>query len=176
MKILEKDDVLLLLDGTHRKNEVPKAVTRITKQNTEHFNLDYEHFKSVDNLWACFVAVKNNDVGRSFVKQWLQNCEDELVKKIHSADQAMLIIASQQKKDNIYIMDTDEAFHSIKQVHRHPDEEKNSMLPYMVSSKAWSKFSKWGYNMPFIRTLVSTVQDYTEHSTAILWLKKKGLL
>ncbi|PIZ33594.1 MAG: hypothetical protein COY39_02140 [Alphaproteobacteria bacterium CG_4_10_14_0_8_um_filter_37_21] len=176
IEILEQKDVLVLLDGTHRKNEVPKAITRITKDNVEHFNLNYEQFKNVDNLWACFVAVKNNKVGRAFVKQWLQNCEDNLIKSIHSSDQSMLIIATQQKKDNIYIMDTDEAFQTIKQVHRHPDEEKTSMLPFMVSSKTWSKFSKWGYNLSLIRNFVSSVQDYAQQSITIGWLQKKGIL
>jgi hypothetical protein len=48
-------------------------------------------------------------------------------------DQTMLIITAYQKPDGVYVMDVDEAMKTIKNVHRHPNDEYKSLLPDMVS-------------------------------------------
>ncbi len=128
---LKHYDVLLLLDGTYRKKNAPKAGTIIKEEYIKHFGLDHGNFLKMDHLWACFVAVRNNKTGRAFIEQWMKNCEEGLI-SMPGSDQSMLIIAAHQKPEGIYVMDVDEAMQTIKNVHRHPNEENKSLLPDML--------------------------------------------
>ena len=152
---LQEHDVLLLLDGTLRKKNVQKIGTIIQKEFLKPFNLDYNQFQNENNLWSCFVAVRNNKTGRAFVEQWLQNCQQGL-RSTPYFDQTMLVIAAYQKPDGIYVMDVDEAMKTIKNVHRHPNDEYKSLLPDMVSGYfKWFKLSEWGYNARWVKWIRS---------------------
>lgn len=160
IKRLQEYDVLLLLDGTHRKGGVPKAGEKIGRQFVEHFRLNHEDFMKKDHLWACFVAVRNNKTGRAFVEQWMQNCENGLT-STPLFDQSMLIIASHQQPKGVYVMDTDEAMRIIKNVHRHPQEEDKSLLPDIASkSIRWFKVSKFGYNAKWVQWVRAIIRKH----------------
>ena len=89
----------------------------------------------------------------------MKNCEEGLI-STPLFDQSMLIIAAHQKPEGMYVMDVDEAMQTIKNVHRHPNEENKSLLPDMVSGNfKWFKISEWGYNsqwVQWIRAFFST--------------------
>ncbi|MGV8949102.1 MAG: hypothetical protein ACOH2E_07070 [Candidatus Paracaedibacter sp.] len=158
INLIKKNDVLVLLDGARRKGKTPKAGDIIKEEFIKPFGIDYSKFKEKDHLWSCFVVVRNNKKGRSFVEQWLKNCEQgNLTTPLF--DQSMLLIATYQKPEGVYVMDVDEAMPVIKNTHRHPREEHKSLIPDMVSGKSKVfKISEWGYNanwMQWLRSLFS---------------------
>lgn len=152
-KHLKEHDIIVLRDGAQRKNNVVKAGARIGQKYIEQFGLPFQDFIQKDSLWACFVMVRNTKKARSFIEQWLKNCEDGII-GTPSYDQSMLVMASYQRPEGIYVMDTDEAMEVIKNVHRHPHEEHLSLLPDMASSHfKWFKISQWAYNAPWLLKL-----------------------
>jgi len=159
INLIKEKDVLVLLDGQRRKGKIPKAGDIIKEEFTKPFNLDYSKFKEKDHLWSCFVIVRNNKIGRSFVEQWLKNCEQG-IPTTPAFDQSMLLIATYQKPEGVYVMDVDEVVSVIKNVHRHPREEHKSLIPDMVSGGVKIfKISEWGYNakwMQWLRSLFSS--------------------
>lgn len=153
--LLKNNDVVLLRDGARRKGNITKAGDLIKEEFTKPFHLDYTEFSKKENIWACFLMVRNNPVGRSFIEQWLKNCQQGIV-STPLFDQSMLLIATHQKPEGVYVMDVDEAMPVIKNVHRHPHEEYKSLIPDMVSGKnKIFKLSEWGYNAKWMQWLRS---------------------
>lgn len=149
--LLEKD-ILLLMDGSKRKGAIPTLGEKVPQSFFEDMGIDYEKEKNHPHLWACFVAVRNTDIGRAFVRQWMDNCEHHNIFKIPGDDQSMLAFAALKHQHNIAYMDIDTAMTVFKNVHRHPNEECKSLLPDMVSGKLkWFKVSEWGYNSRFMQ-------------------------
>ena len=153
MQILQDKDILLLLDGTPRKGPIPTLGEKIPQAFFADMDINYEQEKNHPHLWACFGAVKNNDVGRQFVKTWMKNCEHPSIFNIPGADQSMLAFAAIKNKKNIHYMPIDEATKVFKNVHRHPNEAHKSLVPDMISSSIKCfKISEWGYNSPVMQT------------------------
>jgi len=159
INLTKENDVLVLLDGARRKGKIPRAGDIIKEEFTKPFGLDYSKFEKKDHLWSCFVVVRNNKTGRSFVEQWLKNCQQGIL-TTSLFDQSMLLIATYQKPEGVYVMDVDEAMPVIKNVHRHPRDEYKSLIPDMVSGESKIfKVSEWGYNakwMQWVRSLFSS--------------------
>lgn len=132
LEILETNDIVLLVDGNRKKNNVRKAGALIQKKYVEHFNLNYDVFSKKDHLSACFMMFKNNDISKKFVKQWLHNCEIGLL-DTPLYEQTMMLITSYSLPEGIYFTDNHEIRSFVNNVHRHPNEEDKSLIPEIVS-------------------------------------------
>lgn len=153
INLLEKNDVLLLLDGARRKHKIRTAYSVIKDDPFLHLGLDPAVFEKRDHLSGCLVVVRNNKTSRSFIEKWIKNCEQGHL-STPMFEQSMMIIAAYQKPEGIYTMDIDEAVVVIKNAHRHPNEEYKSLIPDMVSGdRKIFKISEWAYNAKWMQWL-----------------------
>ncbi|MES2253328.1 MAG: hypothetical protein V4482_06590 [Pseudomonadota bacterium] len=161
-----KTDILLLHDGSKRKNNLNKAGQTIKSEALTLNNIDPKLLNDQYALWGAFLIIRNTERGRAFVQTWLNLCEnkDALTDqpfdnqmqrkefKIHAHDQALLFVATQQKPDGITYITTDELKGIVKNVHRHPHQRTFSLIPDILGC---FKISEWGYNGKFMQMLRS---------------------
>lgn len=163
-----KTDILLLQDGSKRKNNFNKAFQTIKSEALTLNNIDPSSLDAKYALWGAFLVVRNTERGRAFVQTWLNLCEnkDALTDqpldgqkqltnfKVHSHDQALLFVATQKKPDGITYISTDDLDGIVKNVHRHPHQRMFSLIPDKLGC---FKISEWGYNSKFMQMLRSFV-------------------
>lgn len=155
---MQKTDVLLLSDGTPRKH-ITHMHEIVSKDMIESYVDDAESFLKTPNVWACFLMVKNNERARAFVEKWLWTMTHGS-KNIPGHDQTFLAITAFQNPEGVKSMDMDVFHQFFKNVHRHPKDESQSLIPDMNSTSVkWFKISEWGYNSRWMRKLRAMFQS-----------------
>jgi hypothetical protein len=163
-----KTDILLLQDGSKRKNNFNMAFQTIKSEALALNGIVPNSLEPHHALWGAFLVVRNTERGRAFVQTWLNLCEnkDALTDqpldsqkqhpkfKGHSHDQALLFVATQKKPDGITYITTDDLDGIVKNVHRHPHQRMFSLIPDILGC---FKISQWGYNSKFMQMLRSFV-------------------
>lgn len=161
-------DVLLLQDGSKRKNNFNMAFQTIKSEALALNGVDSNSVNNKYALWGAFLVVRNTERGRAFVQMWLNLCKnkDALTDqpldnqkqhpnfKGHSHDQALLFVATQKNPDGITYITTDDLDGIAKNVHRHPHQRMFSLIPDMLGC---FKISEWGYNSKLMQILRSFV-------------------
>jgi len=161
-----KTDILLLHDGSKRKNNFNKAVQTIKNEALSLNDMDSKALNDQYALWGAFLVIRNTERGRAFVQTWLNLCEnkdaltdqpfDSQIQnkyfRVHSHDQALLFVATQKKPDGITYITTDDLDGIAKNVHRHPHQRTFSLIPDILGC---FKISEWGYNGKFMQILRS---------------------
>ena len=160
----EHTDILLLQDGSKRKNNFNKAVQTIKREALDANGIDPKSIENKYALWGAFLIVRNTEGARSFVRTWLNLCKNkdaltdqpfdtskqQSTFKTHSHDQALLFIATQRKPDGISYISTDDLDGIVKNVHRHPHQRTLSLIPDILGC---FKISEWGYNSRWMQKL-----------------------
>lgn len=163
-----KADILLLEDGSKRKNNINKAFQTVKSEALSLNGINPNSLEHKYALWGAFLVVRNTERGRAFVQAWLSLCEnkDALTDqplnnqkqhpkfKGHSHDQALLFVATQKNPDGITYITTDDLDGIVKNVHRHPHQRMFSLIPDILGC---FKISEWGYNSKFMQILRSFV-------------------
>ncbi len=170
LKLLKDHDIVLLQDGCSRKG-FGTISQRTKRELLQLLNMDNQEIRQQPGNWACLYIFKNTARARRFVDSWLDICQDPkaldptlLNRTIqhpefitHAPEQSIAGLIAQQMKEDILFIHSDMLKElGIQNVHRHPDRQYMSTLPYIFRSFKMSDFT---YNSKIIQLIRRFVHD-----------------
>lgn len=174
LDLLRNHDIILLQDGCPRKG-FGTIGQRTKRELLQLLNMDTQEIRQQTGNWACLYIFKNTARSRKFADRWLAISQDpkalnptlldptiqhpEFV--CHGSDQSTAgLIAQQMKEDIIFIHSDMLREFGIQNVHRHPDRQFMSTLPYIFRSFQISNFT---YNSKIIQKIRCFIHDFQEN-------------
>ncbi|MBN9413642.1 MAG: hypothetical protein J0H12_06960 [Candidatus Paracaedimonas acanthamoebae] len=166
LDLLKEHDIILLQDGCPRKGY--GTIGQKTKRELLQFlEMDTPDIRQRPGNWACLFIFKNTPNARKFADRWLELSQNlkilspamidfkiqhpELI--CHGADQSIAGLVAEQMKEKVYYIHSDMLRElGIQNVHRHPNRQYISTLPYIFRI---FKINEWFYNSKIIQTIRS---------------------
>lgn len=171
LDLLKKHDIILLQDGCPRKGF--GTISQKTKRELlQLLNMDTPEIHQQPGNWACLYIFKNTPRARKFVDRWLEICQNPkalnptlLDPKIqypefitHAPEQSIAGLIGQQMKNDILFIHSDMLRElGIQNVHRHPDRQYMSTLPYIFRT---FKLSDFTYNAKIVQKIRSFIDHF----------------
>lgn len=107
-------------------------------------------FDKTRQLWAGFMAFRNCQITREFIKKWLELCTNPNFikgygKSTHHHDQSLLSITLLKHPDRMIALPEDDYQPMLKWQHRHPNEANFSLMPYQQPSMSYIEHKAWRF-------------------------------
>ena len=125
--------------------------TTMDNQVAKELGVD-EHpdFKIKSQLWAGFMAFRNCQASREFVKSWLELCTNPNFikgygKDKHFHDQSLMNISFMKSSANFIALREQEFQPMLKWQHRPPAESSFSLMPYQQPSMSYYEHKAWRF-------------------------------
>jgi len=156
-KFLGDNDILLVHDRKAKNGSFIKG------DSFALMNCLTDECRNADHIWGAVVVVRNTKIARSFIKKWLENCEDIRILsnksyninpnydeyKWHLPDQAVLSLVYYQNPQSIKVIEHEETMPFLSWFHRKNSNSSPLKIWYSVyGTEPIINFSTHGKVLP----------------------------